>query len=129
MKRFVIAITFAALFIFTGWIADLSHNAELQPAVQSIEQAHHTEDDRQMLKEYGNDIFRTINEGQNIFQTVRNQHSQSNNRLRHCHTTKSNLHASTCHFEGHATEIFGFTPNVSSQGNEYYLHTLCRLRI
>ncbi|MBR5334554.1 MAG: hypothetical protein IKV33_07415 [Alistipes sp.] len=129
MKRIFITIYIITSFILLGWIADGCHSTELQHASASFVQADKTASDCMVMKEYGNDILSTSSEGLHISRTNSNNSAQNNIRLRNSHSTKSSLNINPCHHMGRVSSIVKSTTNLSSQGNGYYLHSLCRLRI
>lgn len=129
MKRIFITIYIITSFILLGWIADSSHSTELQQTSASFVQADKAASDRMVMKEYGNDILSTSSECLHISRTNSSNSAQNNIRLRNTHSTKSNININPCQHMGRVSSIVKPTSNLSSQGNEYYLHTLCRLRI
>ena len=129
MKRIIITIYIITSFILLGWIADSCHSNELQQASASFVQADKDASDRMVMNEYGNDILSTSTECLHISRTNNSNSAQNNIRLRNTHSTKSNLNINPCQHMGRVSSIVKSTPKLSSQGNGYYLHTLCRLRI
>lgn len=129
MKRYVVAIFSLLIFSLAGWINDVTPNAESLKATTELKQATQGERERDILKEFGNDMLRTATESLCVVQHSITHHTQNNLRHRNNHSTKSNIHTSPSQHIGHVTDIFDYTLKTSSQRDDYYLHTLCRLRI
>lgn len=129
MKSYIVAIFSLLIFSFAGWVNDVAPNAESLKATTELKQATQGERERDILKEFGNDMLRTATESLCVVQHSITHHTHNNLRHRSNHSTKSNIHSTPNQHIGHATDIFDYTLKTSSQRDEYYLHTLCRLRI
>lgn len=129
MKSYIVAIFSLLIFSLAGWINDVAPNAESLKATTELKQASQGERERDILKEFGNDMLRTATESFCVVQHSITHHTHNNLRHRSNHSTKSNVHSTPNQHIGHATDIFDYTLKTSSQRDEYYLHTLCRLRI
>lgn len=129
MRSFLLAISAALMLILSGWVNTHFHAEVRERSVATYEQANQRESNRKMLQEWGNDMLRTAVEVLNISSLQSNYSTQQNVRHRGTSSTKTTPHVSPCQHLGHVTDIINILPNVSSQSNEYYLHTLCRLRI
>lgn len=129
MKSYIVAIFTLLTFSFAGWMNDVAPNAESLKATTELKQASQGERERDILKEFGNDMLRTATESLCVVQHSITHHTQNNLRHRSNHSSKSNIHSTPNQHIGHATDIFDYTLKTSSQRDEYYLHTLCRLRI
>lgn len=129
MKSYIVAIFSLLIFSLAGWINDSTHDGECHKATIELKQASQGERERDILKEFGNDMLRTATESLCVVQHTTVHHSQNNLRHRSNHSSKSNIHSTPNQHIGHVTDIFDYTLKTSSQRDEYYLHTLCRLRI
>ena len=129
MRSYIIAIFTLLTFSLAGWMNGLVSDAEQGIATIELKQASEGERERNILKEFGSDMLRTATEAMCEAQHTISHHSQNNARQRNSHSTKSNLHTTPSQHIGHVTNIFDYTLKTSSQRVEYYLHTLCRLRI
>lgn len=129
MRSYIIAIFTLLTFSLAGWMNGLVSDTEQCIATIELKQASEGERERDILKEFGNDMLRTATETLCVGQHSISTHSQHNARQRSNHTSKSNLHTVPNQHSGHVTNIFDYTLKTSSQRVEYYLHTLCRLRI
>ena len=129
MKRYVVAIFSLLIFSLAGWINDVTPNAESLKATTELKQATQGERERDILKEFGNDMLRTATESLCVVQHSITHHTHNNLRHRSNHSPKSNIHTMPSQHIGHVTDIFDYTLKTSSQRDDYYLHTLCRLRI
>lgn len=129
MKSYIVAIFTLLTFSFAGWMNDVAPNAESLKATTELKQASQGERERDILKEFGNDMLRTATESLCVVQHSITHHTQNNLRHRSNHSSKSNIHSTPNQHIGHATDIFDYTLKTSSQRDEYYLLTLCRLRI
>lgn len=129
MKSYIVAIFTLLTFSFAGWMNDVAPNAESLKATTELKQATQGERERDILKEFGNDMLRTATESLCVVQHSITHHTHNNLRHRSNHSSKSNIHSTPNQHIGHATDIFDYTLKTSSQRDEYYLHTLCRLRI
>lgn len=129
MKSYIVAIFSLLIFSFAGWVDDVTPNAESLKATTELKQASQGERERDILKEFGNDMLRTATESLCVVQHSITHHTHNNLRHRSNHSTKSNIHSTPNQHIGHATDIFDYTLKTSSQRDDYYLHTLCRLRI
>lgn len=129
MKSYIVAIFSLLIFSLAGWMDDVAPNAESLKATTELKQATQGERERDILKEFGNDMLRTATESLCVVQHSITHHTQNNLRHRSNHSSKSNIHSTPNQHIGHATDIFDYTLKTSSQRDDYYLHTLCRLRI
>lgn len=129
MKSYIVAIFSLLIFSLAGWMDDVAPNAESLKATTELKQATQGERERDILKEFGNDMLRTATESLCVVKHSITHHTHNNLRHRSNHSTKSNIHTSPSQHIGHATDIFDYTLKTSSQRDDYYLHTLCRLRI
>lgn len=129
MKRYLVAIFSLLIFSLAGWMDDITPDVENIKAATELKQASQGERERDILKEFGNDMLRTATESLCVVQHSITHHTQNNLRHRSNHSTKSNIHSTPSQHIGHATDIFDYTLKTSSQRDDYYLHTLCRLRI
>lgn len=129
MRSFLLAISAALTLILSGWVNTHFHAEVRERNVATYEQADQSKNNRKMLQEWNNDMLRTMGEGLSISNLPSNIPTQQNVRQRGSSSTKTTPHVSPCQHMGHVTDIINFSPNVSSQSNEYFLHTLCRLRI
>lgn len=129
MKRYVIAIFTLLTFSLAGWMNCNICSVEQGMMRATIKQANQGETERQTLKEFGNDIFRLTTEGETISINTNCHTSHHNARQRENFQAKSPLHAYSRQHVGHVTDIINISLYTSSQSNEYYLYTLCRLRI
>lgn len=129
MKSYIVAIFSLLIFSLAGWINDSTHDRESLKATTELKQATQGERERDILKEFGNDMLRTATESLCVVQHSITHHTHNNLRHRSNHSSKSNIHSTPNQHIGHATDIFDYTLKTSSQRDDYYLHTLCRLRI
>ena len=129
MKSYIVAIFSLLIFSLAGWINDSTPNAESLKATTELKQASQGERERDILKEFGNDMLRTATESLCVVQHSITHHTHNNLRHRSNHSSKSNIHTMPSQHIGHVTDIFDYTLKTSSQRDDYYLHTLCRLRI
>ena len=129
MRSYIVAIFTLLTFSFAGWMNDVTPNAECHKATIELKQASQGERERDILKEFGNDMLRTATESLCVVQHSITHHTHNNLRHRSNHSPKSNIHTMSSQHIGHVTDIFDYTLKTSSQRDEYYLHTLCRLRI
>lgn len=129
MKSYIVAIFTLLTFSFAGWMNDVTPNAESLKATTELKQATQGERERDILKEFGNDMLRTATESLCVVQHSITHHTHNNLRHRSNHSPKSNIHTMPSQHIGHVTDIFDYTLKTSSQRDDYYLHTLCRLRI
>ena len=129
MRSYIVAIFSLLIFSLAGWINDSTHDGECHKATIELKQANQGERERDILKEFGNDMLRTATESLCVVQHSITHHTHNNLRHRSNHTSKSNIHTMPSQHIGHVTDIFDYTLKTSSQRDDYYLHTLCRLRI
>ena len=129
MKRYLVAIFSLLIFSLAGWMDDITPDVENTKAATELKQASQGERERDILKEFGNDMLRTATESLCVVQHSITHHTHNNLRHRSNHSPKSNIHTMPSQHIGHVTDIFDYTLKTSSQRDEYYLHTLCRLRI
>ena len=129
MKRYLVAIFSLLIFSLAGWMDDITPDVQNTKAATELKQASQGERERDILKEFGNDMLRTATESLCVVQHSITHHTQNNLRHRSNHSPKSNIHTMPSQHIGHATDIFDYTLKTSSQRDDYYLHTLCRLRI
>ena len=129
MKRYLVAIFSLLIFSLAGWMDDITPDVENTKAATELKQASQGERERDILKEFGNDMLRTATESLCVVQHSITHHTQNNLRHRSNHSPKSNIHTMPSQHIGHVTDIFDYTLKTSSQRDDYYLHTLCRLRI
>lgn len=129
MKSYIVAIFSLLIFSLAGWINDSTHDGESLKATTELKQATQGERERDILKEFGNDMLRTATESLCVVHHSITHHTHNNLRHRSNHSSKSNIHSTPNQHIGHATDIFDYTLKTSSQRDDYYLHTLCRLRI
>lgn len=129
MKRYLVAIFSLLIFSLAGWMDDITPDVENTKAATELKQASQGERERDILKEFGNDMLRTATESLCVVQHSITHHTQNNLRHRSNHSSKSNIHTMPSQHIGHVTDIFNYTLKTSSQRDDYYLHTLCRLRI
>ena len=125
MKRYLLAIVVALTFSLCGWMCDSASEC-VRKVEASFVEATRGEAERNQLKEYGNDIFRTATDFSPVAQQSRSTSQQSSRRH---NIPKEQHHASTGYHQGHATNIFNYNIPTALQSVVYYLHTLCRLRI
>lgn len=129
MRSYIVAIFTLLTFSFAGWINNSTHDGECHKATIELKQASQGERERDILKEFGNDMLRTATESLCVVQHSITHHTHNNLRHRSNHSPKSNIHTMPSQHIGHVTDIFDYTLKTSSQRDDYYLHTLCRLRI
>lgn len=126
MKRYLFAILIACSFSLLGWMDNSASVGARGKVEASFIEADRAQAERNVLEEYGNDIFRTATDFSPVVHSSRSTSHQSSRRH---NIPKEQHHAALKGHQGLVTDIFNYNISTALHSAEYYLLTLCRLRI